>query len=68
MEKLYGAKEEPANLNIQELVKIHFDSLVFLGSANINLNQKRIELLNTDFPPKSMQRLCRDDVEFTGTE
>ena len=43
------------------------DGLVFLGSANVNLVQKRKELLKPDLP-KNMQGLCREEVEFTGTE
>ena len=59
MEKLHEAREDASKLNIEELVTMLSDSLLFLGSANVGMVKKRRDLLKKDLP-SNMIGLCRE--------
>ena len=63
--KLLAAREDPSILNLDQIVLSLTDSLAFLGAANVEMVNKRKDLIKADLP-KSMQGLCKEG-EFSSS-
>ena len=63
--KLLAAREDPSTLNVDQMVLSLTDSLAFLGAANVEMVNKRKELIKADLP-KNMQGLCKEG-EFSSS-
>ena len=66
MEKLHNGIADPSSLKVEELISMLADGLLFLGSANCGMVQKRRDFLKKDLPP-NMIGLCRESVPFSGS-
>lgn len=66
MQQLNEARENPAALDVKDLVRNLADGLAFLGSANVGMVRYRRASVKKDLP-HNMQLLCSDSVEFSGT-
>lgn len=65
MEQLNEARDDPASLNLCELVKTLTHSLSFIGAANVDMVTFRRSCIKKDLP-NNMQLLCSDSVDFSG--
>ena len=66
MEKIFNAKDDMASLNANELIDTLKDSLIFLGSANVNMVKSRRKLVKKVLP-NHMHGLCSDTIQFSSS-
>lgn len=66
MQKLNSAKDDLSALDVKDLIQNLSDGLAFLGSANVKMVQHRRSCVRKELPI-NMQSLCRDSVEFSGS-
>lgn len=67
MEKIFEHKDNMAALDPKEIIDTLKDSIMFLGCANVGMIKIRRENVRRDLP-KNMQGLCREEVEFSGSQ
>ena len=65
MEKLFNAREDLSQLNVNDLITELSDSLAFVGSSNLKLVKTRKESVKQQLPEK-FKSICSNDVDFSG--
>ena len=65
MEKLQEARDNPAGIDVKELVRGLADGLACIGSANVGMVRLRRANIKKELP-HNMQLLCSDTVDFSG--
>ena len=64
MEELYKNKDNPDQIDVNQLITTLSDSINFIGSANVQLVRARKNFLRKDLP-KNMRGLCSDTKDFS---
>ena len=64
IEELYKHRNEPDQIDVKSIITTLTDSVRFLGSANVQCNKIRKELIKKDLP-RNMKGLCRESEDVS---
>ena len=66
MEEMNKAEKNSESFDLKKCIRTLADSLAFTGSANVHMVKTRRDFIKKEMP-KTMQALCGDGFEFSGS-